>query len=121
MTARADGCSTLRSVLHWSEAAGAYLDGTGRPVPLPADGDRRVVTYLERRGRPTTALVHDPAVLDDPDLAKTVLAAVRFVVASSRLLHHLGDLYGELLADVRGILRAEVSRAGGRQAGLPPA
>jgi class 3 adenylate cyclase len=31
-----------------------------------------------------TALVHDPAVLDDPSLAKTVLAAVRFVIEKDR-------------------------------------
>src|SRR6266487_3219434 len=24
------------SVLHWSEAAGSYLDGSGKPFPLPA-------------------------------------------------------------------------------------
>ena len=28
------------AVLHWSDASGAYLDGTGRPAPLPAEGDR---------------------------------------------------------------------------------
>ncbi len=72
------------SVLHWSNASGAYLDGTGKPVPLPAEGGKRVVTYLERHGRPMTALVHDPAVLEDPDLAETVLAAVRFVVENDR-------------------------------------
>lgn len=73
------------SVLHWSEASGAYLDGTGKPVPLPVENGERVVTYLERLGRPMTALVHDPAVLDDPDLSKTVLAAVRFVVENDRV------------------------------------
>ncbi len=135
------------TVLHWSDAAGAYLDGTGKPVPLPAEGDQRGVTYLERQGRPMTALVHDPTVLDDPDLAETVLAAVRFVVekerlhgqiqatstdaaalptgfvtllmtdieASTALLRRLGDRYGDLLNDVRGILRAAVSRASGRE------
>jgi class 3 adenylate cyclase len=135
------------TVLHWSDAAGAYLDATGRPVPLPAEEDRRVVTYLERRGRPTTALVHDPAVLDDPDLVETVLTAVRFVVEHDRprgriqatatdaaalptgfvtllmtdierstvLLRQLGRRYGALLNDVRGILRASVSRARGRE------
>jgi class 3 adenylate cyclase len=76
--------STL-AVLHWSEAAGSYLDGGGRPVPLPADQEQRAVTYLERQGRPMTALVHDPAVLEDPDLAETVLAAVRFVVEKESL------------------------------------
>jgi class 3 adenylate cyclase len=43
------------------------------------------VTYLERQGRPMTALVHDPAVLEDPDLAETVLAAVRFVIEKESL------------------------------------
>src|SRR5215470_8235497 len=47
------------AVLHWSDAAKAYLDGTGRAASLPGKGDRRGVTYLERRGRPMTALVHD--------------------------------------------------------------
>lgn len=135
------------TVLHWSDASGAYLDGTGKPVPLPAEGAERVVTYLERQGRPMTALVHDPAVLDDPDLAETVLAAVRFVIERDRaygqvqatatdaaalptgfvtllmtdiedstaLLHRLGDRYRDLLNDVRGILRAAVSQASGRE------
>lgn len=135
------------TVLHWSEAAGAYMDGAGKPIPLPAEGDPRGVTYLERQGRPMTALVHDPAVLDDPDLAETVLAAVRFVVekerlrgqiwaastdaaalptgfvtllmtdieASTALLRRLGDRYGAVLNDARGILRTAVSRASGRE------
>ncbi len=135
------------AVLHWSDASGTYLDGTGRPARLPAKGARRGVTYLERQGRRTTALVHDPAVLKDPDLVSTVLDAVRFVVEQDRLrgrieatatlaaalptgfvtflmsdiedstvlLRKLGDRYGALLHDVRGILRAAVARAGGRE------
>jgi class 3 adenylate cyclase len=135
------------AVLHWSEAAGAYLDGGGHPVALPAEGDRRGVTFLERQGRPMTALVHDPTILDDPALAETVRAAVRFVVekellhgqiqatstdaaalptgfvtllmtdieGSTALLRRLGDRYGDLLNDLRGILRAAVLRASGRE------
>ena len=135
------------AVLHWSDASGAYLDATGRPVPLPAQEEARSVTYLERQGRPMTALVHDPTVLDDPDLAATVLASVRFVVekerlhgqiqatstdaaalptgfvtllmtdieASTALLRKLGDRYGALLNDLRGIVRIAVSRASGRE------
>ena len=135
------------TVLYWSDAAGAYLDAAGKPVPLPAEGARRVVTYLERRGRPMTALVHDPAVLNDPDLVETVLTAVRFVVENDRLrgqiratatdaaalptgfvtllmtdierstalLRQLGDRYGDLLDDIRSVLRASVSQARGRE------
>jgi class 3 adenylate cyclase len=135
------------TVLHWSDASGAYVDGTGKPVPLPAEEARRAVTYLERGGRPMTALVHARTILDDPALAESVLGAVRFVVEKDRrhgeiqatatdatalptgfvtflmtdiegstgLLHRLGDRYGALLNDVRGILRAGVSRASGRE------
>jgi class 3 adenylate cyclase len=135
------------AVLHWSDASGAYLDGTGKPVPLPAEEDQRGVTYLERQGRPMTALVHNPTVLDDTELAETVLGAVRFVVekerlhgqvqatstdaaalptgfltllmtdieASTALLRRLGDGYGALLNDVRGIVRIAVLRASGRE------
>jgi class 3 adenylate cyclase len=135
------------AVLHWSDASGAYLDGAGHPVALPAETDERSVTYLERQGRPMTALVHSPAVLADPDLAATVLAAVRFAVerervhgqiqatstdaavlptgfvtllmsdieASTALLRRLGDRYGVLLSDVRGIVRTAVLRGSGRE------
>ena len=72
------------AVLYWSKSSGAYLDAHGKPVPLPAEGDARAVTYLEREGRPMTALVHDPKVLEDPRLAETVLAAVRFVIEKDR-------------------------------------
>lgn len=74
------------AVLHWSDAAGSYLDGVGKPVSLPGDPDKRAVTYLERYGRPMTALVHDPAVLNDPDLSDTVVAAVRFVLERESLI-----------------------------------
>jgi class 3 adenylate cyclase len=73
------------SVLHWSASASAYLDAGGRATSLPADREDRAVTLLERLGRPMTALVHDPAVLRDPDLAKTVTAAVRLAIENERL------------------------------------
>ena len=76
--------STL-SVLHWSDSAAVYLDGAGRPAALPPDGADRAVTLLERQGQPMTALVHDRAVLDNPDLVKTVTAAVRLAVENERL------------------------------------
>ena len=72
-------------VLHWSEAAGAYLDASGKPVPLPADQGQQAVTYLERDGRPMTVLVHNAALLADPDLVETVRAAVVFVIDKERL------------------------------------
>jgi class 3 adenylate cyclase len=135
------------AVLHWSEAAGSYLDAAGKPVALPAEKGKRGVTFLERGGRPMTALVHDPAILDDPDLAETVLAAVRFVIekealhgevearstdaatlptgfvtflltdieGSTALLSRLGDRYGDVLNEVRAIIRQAVLQGGGAE------
>ena len=73
------------SVLHWSDSAGMYLDGAGKPAELPGDQEGRAVTLLERQGRPMTALVHDRAVLKNPDLVKTVTAAARLAVENERL------------------------------------
>src|SRR3981081_657637 len=68
------------SVLYWSDSVGAYLDGNGLAAALPGAADRRVVTRLDRNGRPMTALVHDRAVLRDPALTNTVTAAVRLAI-----------------------------------------
>lgn len=68
------------SVLYWSESVGAYLDGSGQAAGLPDETDSRTVTLLDRFGQPMTALVHDRAVLKDPDLASTVTAAVRLAI-----------------------------------------
>ncbi len=73
------------SVLHWSDATGTYLDGKGRSTALPTDDARRAVTLLERRGHPMIALAHDPAVLGNPDLVKTVTAAIKLTVENERL------------------------------------
>ena len=56
--------------------------GTGRAAH---PGTGRAVTLLERQGQPMTALVHDPAVLKNPDLVKTVTAALRLAVENDRL------------------------------------
>jgi class 3 adenylate cyclase len=81
------------TVLHWSDGAGSYVDGGGRPTPAPVAGDGRAVTYLEREGRPMAVLEHDPAILDDPALSDTVLSAVRFMIERERLQ---GELRAEL-------------------------
>ncbi len=73
-------------VVHWSESAEAYLDAGGQPVVLPEADDGRAVTLLESQGRPMTALIHDPAVLRDRDLARAVTAAVRLAVENERLV-----------------------------------
>ena len=81
------------TLLHWSDSAGGYLDGTGQLVALPGSAGQaasgsaagRAVTLLERQGQPMTALIHDRAVLKHPHLVKTVTAALRLAVENDRL------------------------------------
>jgi class 3 adenylate cyclase len=73
------------SVLHWSDSAATYLDLAGRAASLPLEEGSRVVTLLEGHGRPMGALVHDRAALHDPDLARTVTAAVKLAIENERM------------------------------------
>ena len=73
------------SLLLWSAAEEAWLDGSAEPVELPTPSSSRTVTRLDVRGIPSVALVHDATVLSDPDVSDAVLAAVRFVVERQRL------------------------------------
>jgi class 3 adenylate cyclase len=61
-----------------------YLDGDDAPVSLPSDP--RCFTPVEGRGH-ATAILHRRAVLDDPDIAEAVVAAVGLVIERERLDH----------------------------------
>jgi len=84
------------SVLYWSEYVSAYLDGDGQAVALPSEGSDRAVTLLQRRGQPMTALVHDRAVLADPDLARTVTAAVTLAIENQWMHSEIQARAGEV-------------------------
>ena len=117
------------TVIHWSDGAGSYVDGAGRPLPAPVARDGRAVTYLEREGRPMAVLEHDPAILDDPALVETVLSAVRYMIERERLQ---GELRAELadaaslptgcvtflLTDIEGSTGLLTSMGGDRYAAL---
>jgi signal transduction histidine kinase len=60
-----------------------YVDERGRPVSVY--DDLRAVTPIERAGERVAALVHDPAVLQDPELLRTAVAATRLAVENERL------------------------------------
>jgi signal transduction histidine kinase len=64
---------------------GGFVDAAGRPADLEAERGERVVTTLRHAGEPVGALVHDPAVLDDPELATAIAATARVAVDSARL------------------------------------
>jgi signal transduction histidine kinase len=65
-------------------ASDAYADGLGRIVAELPDDDR-VVTNVEHRGQEIALLRHEPALLDRPDLLRSVLAAASLAIEIARL------------------------------------
>jgi signal transduction histidine kinase len=50
---------------------GRHVDAAGRPLELP-QGPERAITLVTVRGEEVAALVHDPALLDEPALVEAV-------------------------------------------------
>src|SRR6185312_11518283 len=103
--ARALGDPTLQ-VGYWSPAVDAYVDARGRMVELPASTAGRTVTWIERSGAPVAVLVHDRAVLDDPELLEAVGTASSLAAANARLHAEIREQIAELEASRSRLLRA---------------
>jgi signal transduction histidine kinase len=106
--ARAVGDPSLLVAYRLPDTDG-YVDEAGRPVALPAAEASRTVTYLHQGGRQIGALVHDAAVLDDPDLVSAVAAAAGVAVANARLQAEVRARVSEVEASRRRIVEASVA------------
>ncbi len=72
-------------VAFWLPARQRFVDDDGVAVDLPPEGEQRAVTRLEHNGEPLAALVHDPSLLDEPELVEAVAAAARLALENARL------------------------------------
>ena len=93
-------------VIYWSEDFRTYLDGGREPVDIGADTSGRAVTLLERGGRPLAAILHDPALAEDPGLVAAVGAAVRLAVDNERLAAEVRSQLAEVQASRTRIVEA---------------
>jgi signal transduction histidine kinase len=75
-------------------------------LTLPDAGSDRAVTIVEGEHEPVAALVHDPAVLDDPALVDAVTAATRLTVSNARLRADVQARVDEVEASRRRLLEA---------------
>lgn len=80
--ARALGDSTLQLAYRLDD--GRYVDESGEPVDI-GEGRERVVTLLTASDEVVAALVHDPALLDEPALVESVRATAGLVLENERL------------------------------------
>jgi hypothetical protein len=91
----------------WDPGRGSYVDEAGEPLALPAGAsDRAVLVVDDERGRPAAAIVHDPAVLDEPGLAAAVTTAVRMAVANVELQMRVQAKLDEVRASRRRLVEA---------------
>ena len=93
-------------IAYWLPEADEYVDERGDPVALPGPDSGRAVTLIEDRGERIAALVHDPAVLDDPALVEAVSSAARIALSNVRLRAELRNQMDELAASRRRLLTA---------------
>jgi signal transduction histidine kinase len=91
---------------YWLPDRAVFVDAEGRILSLPGPGSGRSVTTVEREGQPVAALIHDPAVLEDPGLVEAVTSAARLAAANARLRAEVQDRVVELGASRRRILAA---------------
>lgn len=98
------------TLAYWLPEFGSYADQDGRAVELPNSDGRRAVRLIERDGAHVAALVHDPALRDEPELLDAVTAAAGIAIEKSQLNVELRARVEEL----RGS-RARIVEAGQRE------
>lgn len=73
------------TLAYWLPDFGTYVDLYGKAVELPAPDDRRATTRIDREGGHVAALLHDPALNDEPELLDAVTAAAGMALENGRL------------------------------------
>ena len=98
------------TLAYWLPAVRELGRSGWRAVELPQPGDPRATTVIDREGEPVAALVHDPALLDEPELLDAVSAAAAIALENARLHAELRAR----LEEIRGS-RARVIEAGQKE------
>jgi signal transduction histidine kinase len=98
------------TLAYWLPEFASWADLEGRKVELPAPQSGRATTLIDRNGAPMGALLHDPALEDEPELLAAVGAAAGIALENGRLqaeqTAHLEELKGS---------RARVIEAGQKE------
>jgi signal transduction histidine kinase len=84
------------TLAYWLPDFGSYVDHEGRAVELPGLDPRSATTLIDRNGTHVAALVHDPALLDEPELLDAVTAAAGIALENARLHAELRARLDEL-------------------------
>jgi signal transduction histidine kinase len=94
------------TLVYWLPDFGSYVDVNGRPVELPTPDSRRAMTLIDREGTHVAALLHDPALNDEPELLNAVTAAAGIALENGRLHAELRARLEELRGSRARIVEA---------------
>jgi signal transduction histidine kinase len=94
------------TLAYWLPEFGSYADHDGRPVELQQAGGRQGVRLINRDGARVAALLHDPALGDEPELLDAVTAAAGIALENARLNVELRARVEELRGSRARILEA---------------
>jgi signal transduction histidine kinase len=84
---------------------GRFVDAAGRAIELPQQDDR-AVTALTSGGQEIAVLVHDPALLEEPELVESVRATAGLVLENERLAAQVRSQLVEVRASRARIVAA---------------
>ena len=73
-------------VAYWYDEGGHYVDVEGNRFELPPDTRQRVVTRLDYPDEAVAAIVHDAALLEEPELLDGIANAARISLERDKLL-----------------------------------
>jgi len=96
---------------YWSPAAQAFIGAAGDRIE-PVATATRAVAMVDRNGQSIAAIVHDPALLEDPGLVASVSAAVGLAIENQSLTAELQTQLDEVRASrARIVSAADAERA----------
>jgi signal transduction histidine kinase len=84
------------TLAYWLPEFKRWTDSDGRPMRLPDRGSEQAVTLIERDGVPVAALLHHPALSDEPELLDAVSAGAGIALENGRLQAELKARLDEL-------------------------
>jgi signal transduction histidine kinase len=99
--AEALGDPSLR-LAYWLPDSERFVDAAGRPFPMPERG----WTAVELHGRRVAAIVHEPALDEEPQLVRTAGAAAALALENQRLSAELRARIEDLRASRARIVEA---------------
>jgi signal transduction histidine kinase len=90
----------------WVPETRGYVNAAGRPVRLPAEGERRAAVPVTHDGKPVGVIVHDSTLEGSEDLVASVASAAGLRMENERLDAELRARLEELRASRARIVEA---------------